>query len=1309
MNGLWAVEFGEVGSTKGASYPLSVPRQGGKPVVGSRESPSWSLWPRQLDRFTLPLIQAATLKELVLNIRQSQWPCDSFRVGFHRRGYRTPDYEFPKENKMKSLQGKFRTMIVVVLVLLGLGLAQHSLAQSVSVSPGDLSFGIPTGTPPPLAITDLVTVNVTGTGQATLSNFAIAGGQYASDFTFNGNTCLTPQTAPTTCQIGVQFTSTQTAGTLETATLSFNSSTQTGPITVPLNGAYGAIKLFSPINVDPSLISYVTWTQNPPTAGYTVQSTNINLSCPANATATLSSTPDGSGNVFQDNTMQFADTVGMSTTTTTNVCTGGDPNFLGFTGFPAGSTNCFQAPYENAAQNYLGQNPDLATASQNGAVVSFIAAYGVSPLNVAGLLSPGTPTANQPQSVTVQLQDAGGELGAATLHLVTSCSPAGITPGGTITGNPITPNDPSSLTQTYAFANSPGQNISLIDSTTQNPPPTGTVPAVTDIGVPQSLFSQLVAGTSAAPAVCLRMSGELDSLGNPMCKGFLIQCTASGSTSGGNCDPAIAGMSRSLFDAVQFASPDAPTNGLNFLYGPVGTPPADACSNALSAVSGAACATNTGPGMLMGSDNWLCAPGQSAPCTPLEPNTSTTGTVYSASNCQLTGSVAGDLCPLDTLTQFMGAADPSHGGTTAGKNSLLIPVVNMPLPSTAITNATYQANGWVPAPSSTAQLTFTANPASYSPSTANPPSNTFVAASAYSVTYGITPANMPLPDTTYPVSGDITLFNSTANPNFGDPLCSTSTTSSFSPPTVSITPPQDGIYNLHYFTTDCALTEELIFNPQGSQLTDPTANWASFRFVTFGVDTVAPTFSCNSPNTGVWYNTNQTATCTVTDQDYVANVSGSGFLPLTTGIQGSQTETVNVSTNVAAGTINSAAPTNSPQACDLAGNCVTVSAGPFKIDLQPPTITGPTLSSAGPYYVNGPPVTVTFSCSDGAGSGIAGCTATDALSGGGTTSISSGGTISASVAGTYTITVTAVDNAGNQTSSYVIYKVVPASTTTLTSSLNPSPYGKWVTFTATVTSSSGTPTGTVEFLNGTTVLKTVPLKSGSAQYLTSQLPQGSNSMTAVYSGDSNNSSSTSPVLIQVVQAPTTITLGSSLNPSVYYQTVTFTAIVTSTIGAPPDGELVTFKQGTTVLATGALSSGTATFSTLALPAGDDKITAVYGGDEYFLRSQSEALGQVVAAASTTTVLVSSQDPSSYGQSVTFTATVTPQFGGTVPGNVTFMDGTKQLKVVPLSGGVASYTTSKLASGAHNISATYYSYNGNRNFAGSSASVTQTVH
>jgi hypothetical protein len=921
--------------------------------------------------------------------------------------------EFPEAN--------IRRIFLFVLFSLGLAVAPAtSLAQTVSVSPSDLSFGIPTGTPPPLATTDMVTVNLTGTGQATLSGFAITGGPYAGDFTFNGNTCATPQTAPTTCQIGIQFTSTQPAGVLETATLSFTSSTQNAPFTVPLNGAYGAIKLFGPIDINPSLISYVTWLQNPPTTGYNVQTTNLNLSCPAGVTATLSSTPDGSGNVFQDNTIQFVNTVGSASTTTTDVCTGGDTNFDGFTGFPAGASNCFQASYESGSPNYVGQNPDLATYPLNGgAPGSFVASYGVAPVNVAPFLTAGSGNSPQLQSLTVDLQDAGGDLGAATLHLVTSCSPAGITPGGTVTGNPISPSNPASLTQTYALDSSPAQNIAITDNVAQNPPTSGAVPSVTDIGVPQQLFYQLVAGTSAASAVCLRMSGELDSLGNPMCKGFLIQCTISGTTSGDNCDPTSPSTARILYDSLQFASPDAPVNGYNFLYSPVGSPAADSCTNALIGVAGAACAQGTGPGMLMGSDNWLIYSGSNPPntSTPLSPPT------YSTTNCELTGSVAGDLCPLNTLTQFLGAADVAPGGTTAGKNSVFVPVVNVPLPSTSVSNQNYQSNGWVSAPQTSANLIFTANPASYNPTAVNPPANGFVAAPTYSVTYGVAPASNPLPDPTYPVAGDITLFNPSANPNFADPLCSNSTSSSFSTPPVNIAPGQDGIYNLHFFTTDCALTEELAFNPQGTQLTDPTANWASFRYLTFGVDTVAPTYSCSSPNNTIWYDSNQNVSCLVTDQDYVSNISGSGFSPVVSGIQGGPTETVNVSTNVANGTVNSAAQTNTLPACDLAANCVPVSAGPFKIDLQPPTLTGPTLSSPGPYYLNGPAVTVSFTCSDGLGSGVASCAGVNALPGGGSNTIANGGAISASAAGNYTITVTAFDNAGNKTTSLVAYTV----------------------------------------------------------------------------------------------------------------------------------------------------------------------------------------------------------------------------------------------------------------------------------------------
>jgi Bacterial Ig-like domain (group 3) len=218
------------------------------------------------------------------------------------------------------------------------------------------------------------------------------------------------------------------------------------------------------------------------------------------------------------------------------------------------------------------------------------------------------------------------------------------------------------------------------------------------------------------------------------------------------------------------------------------------------------------------------------------------------------------------------------------------------------------------------------------------------------------------------------------------------------------------------------------------------------------------------------------------------------------------------------------------------------------------------------------------------------------------------------------------------------------------------------------------------------------------------LPPGANSITAVYVGDSNNSGSTSAPVNQFVLQATTTTLSSSPNPSAYGQTVVFTARVTSSIGTPPDGETVTFKQGMTILGTGTLSGGTATFPISTLGVGTKWVTAVYAGDSTFA-SSSKTMSQVVNQATTTTTLVSSLNPSQTGQSATFTASVAPQFSGTPGGYVTFYDGTTVLKTVYMSGGTAKFTTSTLATGTHTITGTY---NGNANFAGSSASLTQTV-
>src|SRR5207237_2296403 len=92
------------------------------------------------------------------------------------------------------------------------------------------------------------------------------------------------------------------------------------------------------------------------------------------------------------------------------------------------------------------------------------------------------------------------------------------------------------------------------------------------------------------------------------------------------------------------------------------------------------------------------------------------------------------------------------------------------------------------------------------------------------------------------------------------------------------------------------------------------------------------------------------------------------------------------------------------------------------------------------------------------------------------------------------------------------------SATTLISSLNPSALGQAVTFTATVqpATGSGTPTGTVTFNDGAIVLGPGSLNGGTATFTTSGLGAGVHSITAVYGGDANFASSTSPVLMQTV-------------------------------------------------------------------------------------------------------------------------------------------------------------------------------------------------
>jgi hypothetical protein len=173
--------------------------------------------------------------------------------------------------------------------------------------------------------------------------------------------------------------------------------------------------------------------------------------------------------------------------------------------------------------------------------------------------------------------------------------------------------------------------------------------------------------------------------------------------------------------------------------------------------------------------------------------------------------------------------------------------------------------------------------------------------------------------------------------------------------------------------------------------------------------------------------------------------------------------------------------------------------------------------------------------------------------------------------------------------------------TTITSlAPNPATYGQALTCVATVTSATGTPTGTVNFKNNGEYLGKATVSNGVATFVTSatQISTGSAPITATYNGDSNNNSSTSVAVTEVVSAAATQTaLTAAPNPANVNQTVTLKATVTA-VGLVPAGN-VKFQDGTKSLGSVSLNGGVATLSTSFKTSGSHVITATYeGGKNY---------------------------------------------------------------------------------------------------------------
>ena len=328
------------------------------------------------------------------------------------------------------------------------------------------------------------------------------------------------------------------------------------------------------------------------------------------------------------------------------------------------------------------------------------------------------------------------------------------------------------------------------------------------------------------------------------------------------------------------------------------------------------------------------------------------------------------------------------------------------------------------------------------------------------------------------------------------------------------------------------------------------------------------------------------------------------------------------------------------------------------------------------------------------------------------------------------------DNYTASTSSTLTQVVGPAATSTdLGSSVNPSVTGQSVTYSASVSvqaPGSGTPTGYIEFSDESGPIAAcggssgVSLAGTSGASCTVTYPAAaSHPISAQYLGDDNYTASTSSTLTQVVgPAATSTDLGSSVNPSVTGQSVTYSASVS--VQAPgsgtPTGYIEFSDESGPIAACGgssgvSLAGTSGAICTVTYPAAaSHPISAQYLGDDNYTASTSSTLTQVVGPAATSTDLGSSVNPSVTGQSVTYSASVSVQApgSGTPTGYIEFSDESGPIAACGGSSGVslagtsgASCTVTYPAAASHPISAQYL---GDDNYtASTSSTLTQVVN
>ena len=305
------------------------------------------------------------------------------------------------------------------------------------------------------------------------------------------------------------------------------------------------------------------------------------------------------------------------------------------------------------------------------------------------------------------------------------------------------------------------------------------------------------------------------------------------------------------------------------------------------------------------------------------------------------------------------------------------------------------------------------------------------------------------------------------------------------------------------------------------------------------------------------------------------------------------------------------------------------------------------------------------------------------------------------------ISATATDLTGNNTSEFssdVTATVVRDTTTVLNVSPATASVGATVTFTATVAPDappSGTPTGTIVFSIDGVPLFSPGLAGGQATYSTSSLSFGSHTVTARYIGNVGFASSTSATYTLVIGpiATTTALTATPENPVLPFHTVTFTATVTPASGTTIPGGYVSFSGLGTNPPVPVDSNGVATFTT-SPGLGNYSVVAMYIGSPSFTSSSSAPYSLVIAPIATTTALTATpENPVLPFHTVTFTATVTPASGATIPsGYISFSGLGTNPPVQVDSHGVATFTVNP-GLGNYSVVANYI---GNSSFTSSTS-------